>query len=98
MVAKKDFNMAKHPEIDVPNLEVIKALQSLESQGHVKSQFSWQYYYYFLTDSGIQYLRDYLHLPAEIVPNTFKKSTRPTTRPSFRGMPTVTVMMQINLI
>lgn len=27
MVAKKDFNLPKHPDIDVPNLHVIKALQ-----------------------------------------------------------------------
>lgn len=27
MVAKKDFAAAKHPEVDVPNLHVIKALQ-----------------------------------------------------------------------
>ena len=33
LVAKKDFELAKHPEIDVPNLQVIKALQSLTSRG-----------------------------------------------------------------
>ena len=27
LVAKKDFHAPKHPEIDVPNLHVIKALQ-----------------------------------------------------------------------
>ena len=26
LVAKKDFSLPKHPEIDVPNLHVIKAL------------------------------------------------------------------------
>ena len=26
LVAKKDFTLPKHPEIDVPNLHVIKAL------------------------------------------------------------------------
>ena len=81
MVAKKDYNLAKHPDVDVPNLQVIKALQSLESRGYVKSQFSWQYFYYFLTDAGIQYLREVLHLPSEIVPATFKKTARPTARP-----------------
>lgn len=81
LVAKKDYYAAKHMEIDVPNLEVIKALQSLTSRGLVKTQFSWQYYYYTLTEEGIQYLRDFLHLPAEIVPATYKKSARPTVRP-----------------
>ncbi|CAO3571233.1 unnamed protein product [Mortierella alpina] len=74
----KDFNAPKHDEIDVPNLQVIKALQSLDSKQFVKTQFSWQYYYYTLTDAGIEYLREYLHLPSEIFPATFKKSARPS--------------------
>ena len=78
MVAKKDFNAPKHDELDVPNLQVIKALQSLDSKQYVKTQFSWQYYYYTLTDAGIEYLREYLHLPSEIFPATFKKTARPS--------------------
>ncbi|KAJ3063908.1 hypothetical protein HDU98_000343, partial [Podochytrium sp. JEL0797] len=35
MVAKKDFNAPKHNDVDVPNLQVIKALQSMESRGLV---------------------------------------------------------------
>lgn len=92
LVAKKDFNVPTHPEVEgVTNLQVIKVMQSLESRGYVKSQFSWQYFYYFLTDDGIQYLREYLHLPADIVPATFKKTTRalpsgqPSGRPAFGG-------------
>ena len=78
LVAKKDYNLAKHPELNVSNLEVIKALQSLTSKGYVKTQFSWQYYYYSLTNEGIEYLRAYLHLPSEIVPRTFLKSAKPS--------------------
>ncbi|KAF9514569.1 hypothetical protein BS47DRAFT_1342872 [Hydnum rufescens UP504] len=77
LVAKKDFNAPKHEDLDVPNLEVIKAMQSLTSKGFVKTQFSWQYYYYSLTNEGIEYLREWLHLPAEIVPATHKKAARP---------------------
>ncbi len=40
-----------------------------------------------MTDAGIQYLRDFLHLPAEIVPATFKKSNKPLTRPSASSGP-----------
>lgn len=47
-MAKKDFE-SKHGDIDTKNLYVIKALQSLNSRGYVKTQFSWQYYYYTLT-------------------------------------------------
>jgi len=86
LVAKKDYNQAKHEEIDTKNLFVIKALQSLDSRGYVKTQFSWQYYYYSLTDEGIEYLREWLHLPTEIVPATHKKQARavPSGRPPRR--------------
>ncbi|KAF8181483.1 Plectin/S10 domain-containing protein [Pholiota molesta] len=89
LVAKKDFNAPKHEELDVPNLQVIKALQSLTSRGLVKTQFSWQWYYYVLTPEGVEYLREWLHLPAEIVPATYKKAVRPprpaTVRPGAGG-------------
>ncbi|RWW55398.1 hypothetical protein BHE74_00037969 [Ensete ventricosum] len=32
LYAKKDYNLAKHPEIDVPNLQVIKLMQSFKSR------------------------------------------------------------------
>lgn len=45
------------------------------------------HFYYTLTDSGLQYLREFLHLPADIVPNTHKR-TNPTLpreeRPRFQ--------------
>merc|ERR1712047_66131 len=64
MVAEKDFHAPKHPELEtIPNLQVIKALTSLKSRGYVKEQFAWRHYYWYLTNEGIQYLRDYLHLP-----------------------------------
>ena len=57
-MAKKDFNAPKHEDLeDIPNLQVIKAMQSLTSKGFVKTRFSWQYYYYTLTDEGLDYLR-----------------------------------------
>merc|ERR1719411_635344 len=62
--------------MDVPNLHVIKACQSLKSKGMVTEQFAWRHYYWYLTNDGIQYLRDFLHLPAEIVPATLKRQTR----------------------
>ncbi|ODV70733.1 40S ribosomal protein eS10 [Cyberlindnera jadinii NRRL Y-1542] len=76
-VAKKDFNQPKHEEIDTRNLYVIKALQSLTSKGYVKTQFSWQYYYYTLTDEGVEYLREYFHLPETIAPKTRLQESAP---------------------
>lgn len=91
LVAPKDFEI-KHPSLDVPNLEVIKAMQSLTSKGFVHTQFSWQWFYYVLTDEGLEYLREFLHLPSEIVPMTHKLPARPQRalagdRPGFRGGP-----------
>uniref|UniRef100_A0A8C7UC06 Ribosomal protein S10 n=1 Tax=Oncorhynchus mykiss TaxID=8022 RepID=A0A8C7UC06_ONCMY len=64
-----------HPELadnNVPNIHVVKAMQST---GYVKEQF------------GIQYLRDFLHLPPEIVPATLRRQMRPeTARPRPKGM------------
>ncbi|KAL1305185.1 hypothetical protein AAFC00_002106 [Neodothiora populina] len=84
LVAKKDFNQPKHGEIDTKNLYVIKACQSLTSRGYLKTQFSWQWYYYTLTAEGLDYLREWLHLPAEIVPQTHIKQQRSHAPP--RGM------------
>ena len=63
------------------NPQVIKLMQSFTSKELVKEQFSWRYYYWYLTNEGIEYLREYLNLSADVVPNTLKKSTRPPTRP-----------------
>eukprot|EP00004_Rigifila_ramosa_P007729 TRINITY_DN18924_c0_g1_i1.p2 TRINITY_DN18924_c0_g1~~TRINITY_DN18924_c0_g1_i1.p2 ORF type:complete len:173 (-),score=37.17 TRINITY_DN18924_c0_g1_i1:30-524(-) len=73
MVAKKDVFKPKHDELNVPNLHVIKLLQSLKSRGYVKENFSWQWYYWYLTNEGVSFLRDALHLPADTMPLTLIK-------------------------
>ncbi|KAF2896939.1 hypothetical protein ILUMI_09233 [Ignelater luminosus] len=89
MVAKKDFNAPKHPELElIPNVQVIKTLQSLKSRGYVREQFAWRHFYWYLTNEGIDYLRTYLHLPPEIVPSTLKRQIRD---PAVRARPTGTV-------
>ncbi|PSC71733.1 40S ribosomal S10 [Micractinium conductrix] len=80
LFAEKDFNLPKHPEIDVPNLEVIKLMQSFKSKEYVTERYAWRHFYWFLTDTGIEFLREFLNLPSEIVPATLKKSTRPLER------------------
>lgn len=83
IVAKKDHTMQKHGQVEVPNLHVVKLLQSLKSKGLVKEIFSWRWFYYTLTNEGIDYLRDYLHVSADTVPATLKKPTKPQPAPSF---------------
>jgi len=70
------------------NSGVDLSLQSLKSRGYVKEQYAWRHYYWYLTNEGIQFLRDELHLPPEIVPATLKRQTRPETArpPRAKGM------------
>ena len=74
-VAPKDFrDDLAHQDIEgVSNLVVINLMKSLTSREYVRHTFSWQWNYYYLTNEGIDYLREYLHLPAEIVPDPLKK-------------------------
>mmetsp|Transcript_8943 Transcript_8943/g.26859 ORF Transcript_8943/g.26859 Transcript_8943/m.26859 type:complete len:178 (+) Transcript_8943:146-679(+) len=85
MVAKKDFNAPRHKDVDVPNLHVLKLMQSLKSRQYVTEVFSWQHYYYFLTDEGIQYLQNYLNYPSNVMPDTRSKQVQ-TRPPAPRGM------------
>ncbi|KAJ6842373.1 putative 40S ribosomal protein S10 [Iris pallida] len=87
LFAKKDYNLAKHPIVDVPNLQVIKLMQSFKSKEYVRETFAWEHYYWYLTNDGIEHLRTYLNLPSEIVPATLKKSARPPSRPFGSGPP-----------
>ena len=99
---KKDAVSPTHPHIEgATNLEVMCLMKSLASREFVRITFSWQHNYCYLTAEGIEYLRTYLGLPAEIVPATHKKQTagRPegrdreedkfgasgAGRPAFRG-------------
>uniref|UniRef100_A0A7S3QJ16 Plectin/eS10 N-terminal domain-containing protein n=1 Tax=Chaetoceros debilis TaxID=122233 RepID=A0A7S3QJ16_9STRA len=82
LVVKKDTISATHPQIEGPtNLEVLMLVKSLESKEYVRVTFNWQYNYVYLTPEGIEYLRTYLALPAEVVPATHRKVTgRPEGR------------------
>ncbi|XP_061772351.1 plectin isoform X6 [Nerophis ophidion] len=79
MVAKKDKRpQSKHSEIHgVTNLQVIRAMGSLKSRGFVKETFAWRHFYWYLSNDGIVYLRDYLRLPIEIVPASLQKFRKP---------------------
>jgi len=77
---KKDTALTKHAEIDVPNLQVMNLMKSLKSKGHVRETFNWNHYYFYLTDTGIVYLRDYLHLLPTVTPATLTRSARQQDR------------------
>merc|ERR1719326_2514760 len=77
LTVKKDGMKKKHDDIDVPNLHVMMVMKSLASKDFVKFKFNWRWFYYFLSDAGIEHLREVLHLPAQVFPSTLTKQ-RPT--------------------
>lgn len=79
LVAKKDKRpQSKHSEIQgVSNLQVLRAMVSLKSRGYVRETFTWMHFYWYLTNEGVVYLRNYLRLPPEIVPSSLQRVRRP---------------------
>ena len=71
---KKD-NTSKNETLDIPNLHCFLVMRSLISRKFATEIFSWQWHYYFLTEDGIKYLREYLGLPQTVIPNTYKFNT-----------------------
>ena len=68
---KKDYS-SKNENLDIPNLNCFLVVRSLASRKFVTEIFSWQWHYYFLTESGVDYLRKYLGLPDLVIPKTHK--------------------------
>nr|XP_015100639.1 plectin isoform X2 [Vicugna pacos] len=79
MVAKKDRRPCSlHPHVPgVTNLQVMRAMASLRARGLVRETFAWRHFYWYLTNEGIAHLRQYLHLPPEIVPASLQRVRRP---------------------
>ncbi|XP_052895800.1 40S ribosomal protein S10b-like [Anopheles moucheti] len=76
----------------IRNLHVIKTMESLVSRHLVVKQFSWNWYYWRLTNDGIIYLRNYLHIPDQLVPSTLIARSRAVPNvascpPTNRGFP-----------
>jgi small subunit ribosomal protein S10e len=85
LVVKKDKYAEKHSdELNMPNLEVMMLMKTFASKGYVKEVFNWQWYYYYLTNEGIEFLREYLAIPADVVPATLKKAAGAAAVPSGR--------------
>ncbi|KAL2079916.1 hypothetical protein ACEWY4_023709 [Coilia grayii] len=84
MVTRKDVRpQCIHPNVQgVSNLKVIRAMGSLKSRGLVRETFAWRHSYWYLTNEGMAHVREFLHLPSEIVPSTLQKfrSTATTLR------------------
>ena len=85
MYAKKDGNLPKHPDLEVPNLYVMKLMQSLHARELVKEIYAWRTFYWYLNDEGIEYLREYLSLPAEVGASAEEDRARRTTRRTSRA-------------
>jgi len=84
MVVKKDFAKKEHDDTKVDNIQVLMMLKSLHSRNLVTNKFSWGWNYYILNDEGIEYLREFLALPATAAPQTMNKQQRPGKEESAR--------------
>lgn len=93
MVAKKDRRpRSLHPHVPgVTNLQVMRAMASLRARGLVRETFAWRHFYWYLTNEGVAHLRQYLHLPPEIVPASLQRVRRPVAMviPARRAHPHV---------
>uniref|UniRef100_A0A0A9WXG0 40S ribosomal protein S10 n=1 Tax=Lygus hesperus TaxID=30085 RepID=A0A0A9WXG0_LYGHE len=58
-----------------PSIQVMQLMRSLKSRDLIKEQFAWRHYYWTLNDKGVQYMREYLHLAPDSVPNSHKATT-----------------------
>eukprot|EP01059_Diplonema_ambulator_P004219 TRINITY_DN1391_c2_g1_i2.p1 TRINITY_DN1391_c2_g1~~TRINITY_DN1391_c2_g1_i2.p1 ORF type:complete len:174 (+),score=57.04 TRINITY_DN1391_c2_g1_i2:99-620(+) len=76
VIVAENRNQKKHPALPVTNLEVIQLMRGFTTRKLVKQQYAWRHYYWYLTAEGINHLREVLHLPADIVPATLKKTAR----------------------
>ena len=75
MVVEHAPNKPKHEEVDVPNLHAYMLLRSLTSRAYCTEIYNWRWHYYFLTNEGIEFLRQELHLPAQVFPQTLTKKS-----------------------
>merc|ERR1719263_1707869 len=48
-------------------------MKSMCSRAYVTEKFNWMWHYYFLTNEGIEYLREFLHLPESVFPSTLTR-------------------------
>ena len=86
VVAPKNGYKPTHDEIEgVTNLEVMCLMKSLKSRNFVTESFSWLVHYWYLTNEGIEYLREFLHIPENVVPNTLKKARLPEPQRPVNG-------------
>jgi len=70
LVVKKEKKFFLEKEVELDSIVVIKLLKSLVSKGFVKETFCWKYYYFVLNDRGIEFLRNYLQIPPNVIPLT----------------------------
>lgn len=78
IVVEKNPKLMEHPDLkNIPNLHVMMSLRSLKSHNFVTETFNWQHHYYVLTNEGIEHLRDILHLPSHVQPDTHTRKAKP---------------------
>ena len=74
--SKKDYSR-NNEILNIPNINCFLVMRSLVARKYCTEIFSWQWHYYFLTETGVKFLREYLGLPEAIIPKTHKFDAAP---------------------
>ena len=74
IVVRKDAYLPVHQNVTgVANLKVMMIVKSLKSRGYLSEVFNWQWSYYTVSNSGVNFLVKSLGVSADVVPATFRK-------------------------
>uniref|UniRef100_UPI00358E1BB0 small ribosomal subunit protein eS10-like n=1 Tax=Myxine glutinosa TaxID=7769 RepID=UPI00358E1BB0 len=90
MVTRRERRPSSHPDVPgASQLQVWRVMESMRSRGFVRLTVAWQHRYWYLTGSGLLFLRQRLHLPPEILPATMRRILPAPPRPVPTKRPTV---------
>lgn len=72
IILTNDTPQAIHNELNIADKKIMSYLKTLISKGYVQKTFVWQHGYYFLTDEGVEWLRDDLCMEENDMPLTYE--------------------------
>lgn len=80
LVVKHQPSLPIHEKTKITNLHVMLMMRTMKTKEYVKHTYLWGYDYYILTPEGIEFLREQLDLPLNVMPATYA-SAKPAIRP-----------------
>ena len=75
VVVEKD-NKEMHPTFEGSNLHVWMLCRSLMSRGLVRETFNWNHHYFFATEEGLSFLREFFSLEEGATPEIYVEAKK----------------------